>query len=84
MTRDPGGVPPRLHDVSPSARLCYLLLDAEGALPQQRIRSMTGLSEDTVRRALGELRDTDAVIERPDPTDGRRRRYVLASHLEVA
>ena len=78
------GVPVAVQDCSPSARLVYLLLDTEGALPQQSIRSLTGLSEDTVRRALGELRDADAALERPDPSDGRRRRYVLAERLEVA
>lgn len=81
MTR---GIPVDVQDCSASAKVVYLLLDAEGALPQQRIRSLTGLSEDTTRRALGELRDVEAVIERPDPSDGRRRRYVLGEHLEVA
>lgn len=77
-------IPSDIQHCSPSARLVYLLLDSEGALPQQQIRSLTGLSEDTARRALGELRDSDAVIERPDPVDGRRQRYVLAKQLEVA
>jgi len=80
----PSGVPVDVQNCSPSARLVYLLLDAEGALAQQTIRSLTGLSEDTARRALGELEDADAVLERPDPADGRRRKYVLARALEVA
>jgi hypothetical protein len=79
-----GGVPLAVQDCSPSARLVYLLLDVEGALPQQSIRSLTGLSEATARRALSELREADAALERPDPNDGRRQRYVLAEHLEVA
>jgi len=78
------GVPVGVQNCSPSARLVYLLLDAEGALAQQTVRSLSGLSEDTCRRALGELEDADAVLDRPDPSDGRRRKYVLAKHLEVA
>lgn len=78
------GVPADIQHCSPSARLVYLLLNAEGALPQQTIRSYSGLSEDTTRRVLNELQDADAVLERPDPEDGRRQRYVLAEKLEVA
>lgn len=81
---EPTGVPLDVQSSSPSARLVYLLLESEGALPQQEIRSLTGLTPDTTRRALKELADADAVLERPDPTDGRRQRYVLAEQLEVA
>lgn len=70
-----------VQECSPSARVVYLLLDAEGALSQQRIRSHSGLSEDTCRRVLDELEAVDAVIERPDPADGRRQKYVLGSQL---
>jgi DNA-binding MarR family transcriptional regulator len=77
-------LPREIQDTSPSARLVYLLLDAEGALPKQHVQSMSGLSADTTRRALRELEDAGAVLDRPDPTDGRRRKYVLAKHLEVA
>ena len=75
------GVPFTVQDCSASARVVYLLLEAEGALTQQRIRSLSGLSKDTCRRAIDELEAADAVIERPDPTDGRRQRYVLGSQL---
>lgn len=80
----PGGLPREVQDCSPSARVVYLLLDAEGALPKQHIRTMTGLSTDTTRRALRELASRDVVLDRPDPDDGRRRKYALTEHLEVA
>jgi len=78
---DNQGVPLAVQDCSPSARIVYLLLDAQGALTQQRIRSLSGLSKDTCRRAIDELGGVDAVIERPDPNDGRRQRIVLAEKL---
>jgi len=78
------GIPTDVQECSPSARAIYLLLNQEGALTQQAIRTMTGLGEDTVRRALSELAVADVVVERPDPSDGRRQKYALTAHLQVA
>lgn len=76
-------IPQKIRDTSPSARLIYLLLDAEGALPKQEIIARSGLSTDTTRRALRELEDADVVLNRPDPADARRRKFALSKHLEV-
>jgi DNA-binding MarR family transcriptional regulator len=76
-------IPPEVQSAKPSARLLYLLLDVEGACTQQRLRELSALSPSGTRRAINALEDADVVVERPDPVDGRRRRYVLASHLEV-
>jgi hypothetical protein len=83
MTPNTRGVPADVKNCSPSARLVYLLLDAEGALAQQQIRSLAGISEDTTRRVLEELGDVDAVLERPHPGDGRCKKYILPEKLEV-
>lgn len=83
MTRNDRGVPADVKNCSPSARLVYLLLDAEGALAQQQIRSLAGISEDTTRRVLEELEAADAVLERPHPGDGRCKKYVLTRALEA-
>lgn len=74
---------PREHqDLTPSQKLIYTLLDRNGALPRQAIREETGLSGSTITESLDKLQDRDTVICRPDPTDGRRRRYVLAEDLQ--
>ena len=78
-----GVVPPHLHDLPASAKLVYLCLDTHGALSAQEIRARTGISKNTARRAISDLEDRDAVLERPDPDDGRRRRYVLTKDLQI-
>jgi DNA-binding MarR family transcriptional regulator len=78
-----GTVPPRLHDLTASVKLVYMCLDVHGALTAQELRARTGVSKNTAWRSIGELQERDVVIERPDPEDGRRQRYVLAEHLQI-
>ncbi|WP_129114231.1 MarR family transcriptional regulator [Halegenticoccus tardaugens] len=63
---------------SVSARLVYTVLKHERALSQSALIEESGLSRDSVRRAVDELRACDVVEERPCLTDARRRTYRFA------
>jgi len=60
-----------IDDLSPSAKFVYYVLqEADRALTSTEIATRTGLPVRTVRRALQDLRDRDAVEQRgPRPRD---------------
>jgi len=71
-------VPPSVRNLPTSAKLVYVILETHGtALTQTDIRSLTGLSPDTTRRALETLREDALVTKRPFPDDRRKRLYTL-------
>lgn len=75
------GVPRRLHSESVATRLVYLTLLEVGPVTQQELRSATGLSQKAASSALVTLINVGEVVERPDPDDGRRRKYVLSESI---
>lgn len=56
---------------TPSETCIWLLLDRDGPLTQSEIADRTGLSRQTVSRALTSLKRLNAVESWPNPTDAR-------------
>ncbi|WP_435349542.1 hypothetical protein [Haloarchaeobius sp. HRN-SO-5] len=76
-------IPPLLADVSSTAKLLYVVLEETGPCSMSDLRQQTaGCSDQSLRRALEELRDIGAVETRPHPRDGRKSRYDLATTLQ--
>lgn len=67
-------LPPKLANLSISARWIYRELDEAGPCTQAELRARTFLSARTVRRALEQLQDHGAVDQRPSG-DARSPRY---------
>lgn len=71
-------IPGRVRNASASTRLVYILLKLAGEpLSNADLRSMTGLSAETTRRALRELDRFQLLIEANHPDDGRKCLYAL-------
>ena len=64
-------------DLAPSAKLVYKVLEHHGQLTQKQIAEESLLPARTVRHALSELEDVDAVDERIHFADARQRLYEL-------
>lgn len=64
-----------LYDLPPSAKLVYKTLQAEGTLTQKQLVAHTLLSPRTVRYALTELKEIDAVDEDVSFRDARQKLY---------
>lgn len=69
--------PESLYDLPPSAKLVFKVLEEEGQLTQAQLASHSLLAPRTVRYALNELREIDAVNEEVDFRDARKRIYSL-------
>lgn len=76
-------VPAEIADLSATARLAYVALDEYGALSHQDLHAHTRASRNSVTQAVTDLKEAGVVLERPDPDDGRRQRYVLAEQLRL-
>jgi DNA-binding MarR family transcriptional regulator len=71
-------LPAIVREHSPSARLVYLALaEARTPLTVATLVEETGVSADTVRRLLGQLRDEGLVDVDDHPSDGRRKMFSL-------
>ncbi|ADQ69258.1 transcriptional regulator, ArsR family protein [Halogeometricum borinquense DSM 11551] len=69
----------RLEDLTPSAKLVYLVMDrAEDELTQQGIIEETTLAPRTVRHALTRLEDLGVVVSHPSFEDARQRVYTIS------
>jgi DNA-binding MarR family transcriptional regulator len=65
----------RLLDLPPSAKLVFLVLEAESPLTQSQIAERTRLPKRTARHALAELEDAGVVAEEVYVPDARKRLY---------
>ncbi|SDF70567.1 hypothetical protein [Halorientalis regularis] len=76
------GRPTRLHELTPSAKLTYLVVDR--AAPQRltvtQLRERTRLADRTLRRAIADLDEAELIVRRWRVADGEgpRREIVLA------
>lgn len=66
---------PPLMDLPPSAKLVYTVLVHEGTLTQQELIDETTLPPRTTRDALTRLLEINAIDERIDLSDARKRLY---------
>lgn len=65
-----------VEDVTPSAKLVYLALEyADGRMTQPELAEETMLPQRTVRHAIDQLLEIDAIETRPSVTDARQRQY---------
>lgn len=64
-----------LHDLPPSAKLVYKVLEYDGPLTQKQLVDETMLAPRTVRYALERLDEADAVDERVYVADARQTLY---------
>jgi len=76
------GRPARLRELTPSAKLTYLVLDraAPRPLTVAQLRERTRLADRTLRRAMADLDDAELVVRRWCVADGvgPRREIALA------
>jgi len=70
--------PTQLEDLPPSAKLVYYVLDKEGEMTQTELCSETRLPPRTVRHAVEELQEIDALEEGVFLQDARKRLYSAA------
>jgi DNA-binding MarR family transcriptional regulator len=66
-----------VHDLPPSAKLVYKVLEYNESLTQSQLADRTLLPARTVRYALSRLEDIDAVDSRFSFSDARKRLYTL-------
>jgi len=66
---------PEVADLSPSAKLVYLVLEDAGPCSVADLRGRTQLSDRSLRRALDELDDVEVVESRANPRDARSDEY---------
>lgn len=66
-----------LHDLPPSAKLVYKVLECKSDLTQDQLATETRLPTRTVRHALNELQSSDLVEEDIYFADARQRIYSL-------
>ncbi|WP_435065871.1 MarR family transcriptional regulator [Halobaculum sp. EA56] len=75
MTRTTS-IPDDHHDLPPSAKLVYTVLDyADEPLTQQEIRERSALTGRTARYALERLEERGLIESRPSVTDARQQLY---------
>ena len=67
----------RVAALPPSAKVVYLVLQADDCLDRGELRSRTALPEDTLDDALASLRDVGVVDRQVVAGDARHRRYTL-------
>lgn len=67
----------RYSGFSPSAKLVFEALKYEGELTQKEIAKETLLVGRTVRSALRQLEQMDAITSRPNFKDARQRVYAI-------
>ncbi len=66
-----------LHDLPPSAKLVYKVLEYESDLTQDQLVTETRLPPRTVRYALNELHSCDLIEEKLYFADARKRLYSI-------
>ncbi|SFH03949.1 HTH domain-containing protein [Halopelagius inordinatus] len=69
-------------DLTPSAKLVYVLLQRESPLTQSELVERTQLSPRTVRNALGQLDGADLVSKDVCLRDARKRLYSSTASAE--
>lgn len=67
----------QLEGLPPSAKLVYKILEYEGPLTQQELRSETLLGQRTVYNALQELKENGFIDSKPRMADLRQHVYHL-------
>ena len=73
-------VPDALADLTPSAKLCWSILSADGPMCPRDLTERSQLSPRTVRSALRQLRESDAVErEIAVGRDSRFRQYSVVA-----
>lgn len=77
MASDIDPLDAHVGDLSPKAKLVYLVLDREGPLTRQDIMRATRASEATIHRAIVELAEANVVENRPVPTNPAANVYYL-------
>jgi len=75
--------PSELAELPPSAKLVYKVLEYNGKLTQKAIAEKSMLSTRTVRYAISELEDIDAISEELYFPDARQRLYSLADRPDT-
>lgn len=65
----------KLADLPPSAKLVFVVLEHEGTLTQKRLVEETRLSARTVRYALNQLTEINAISEQISFMDARQTLY---------
>ncbi len=77
QTKEPVHVhrPQHLEELAPSSRFAYALIRQRGAMTQTELVSATRLDPRTIRRAVKELLDAQAITKRPYGTDQRQDLY---------
>ena len=73
----------KVHDLPPSAKLVALVLQHNGELTQREISNESLLPERTVRLALENLQEVDAVDSRTSLRDARKRLYSLSLQVDA-
>lgn len=70
---------PPLHELSPSAKLVYTVLEYEGELSQQQLQEASRLPDRTLRSAIATLTEEGFLEERTHIADARQRVYSIAA-----
>lgn len=70
-----------IHDLPPSAKLVFKILEWNGAMTQKALAEESLLAPRTVRSALDDLSSIDAVTEDVYIPDARKRVYSLRSEF---
>jgi len=73
--------PDRLYELPPSAKLVLKVLEVHGTMTQSQIAKESRLSQRTVRHALDNLREADAIHERVYFHDARKSLYSLSDTI---
>lgn len=66
-----------LGDLPPSAKLVYIVLEANDELTVRELAEETLLSVRTVRDAIRRLEAANHVSSAPNPRDARQRKYAV-------
>lgn len=66
-----------IHDLPPSAKLLFKIIEQEGSLTKQQLVAESRLSKQTTRLALNRLKDADLLDEAVSRSDARQSLYSL-------
>lgn len=68
-------IPREVSQLSPTARLLYLVLEREPSLTRSELSARTGAAGGNFQDALNELRGADLITDERHPVDGRSKQF---------